>query len=137
MLTHAHPAGTTLIVDEIPGRIVGDDDWPPGRVLHLGPSGETLWETSALKMPYDAVPLSDGGYLVAIIRARAVWQIAPDGQVVRAASSCSPVAASLSPAGTTMSPALSASLTPMGSVSGASRISAGPGAPSASPPAQP
>jgi hypothetical protein len=84
MLTHAHPAGTTLIVDEIPGRIAGDDDWPPGRVLHLGPNGETLWETSALKMPYDAVPLSDGGYLVTIIRARAVWQIAPDGQVVRA-----------------------------------------------------
>ena len=56
MLTHSHSPGTTLIVDEIPGRIVGDDDWPPGRVLHLGPNGETLWETSALKMPYDAVP---------------------------------------------------------------------------------
>lgn len=83
MLTHAHPPGTTLIVDEIPGRIVGDDDWPPGRMLHLGPSGETLWETSALKMPYDAVPLAGGGYLVNIIRARAVWHVAPDGQVVR------------------------------------------------------
>lgn len=84
MLTASHPRGTTLIVDEIPGRIVGDDDWPPGHVLHLGPDGGTLWETSAHKMPYDAVPLAGGGYLVAIIRARAIWQLASDGQVVRA-----------------------------------------------------
>jgi hypothetical protein len=83
ILTSSQLSGTTLIVDEIPGRIVGDDDWPPGRVLHLGQDGETLWETSALKMPYDAVPLSDGGYLVNIIRARAVWHVARDGQVRR------------------------------------------------------
>ena len=57
MLTHSHPPGTTLIVDEIPGRIVGDDDWPPGRVLHLGPNGETLMrkvdfdQVSSLKQP--------------------------------------------------------------------------------------
>jgi uncharacterized protein (UPF0248 family) len=73
----------TLIVDEIPGRIIGDDDEPPGRVRLLDAAGEVAWEHMHLKMPYDAVLLPDGGYLVNIIRARAVWQIAPDGAVVR------------------------------------------------------
>ncbi len=73
----------TLIVDEIPGRIVGDDDEPPGRVRLLDAAGAIAWEHLHLKMPYDAAPLPDGGYLVGIIRARAVWQIAPDGAVVR------------------------------------------------------
>jgi uncharacterized protein (UPF0248 family) len=83
ILTPSQLPGSTLIIDEIPGRITGDDDWPLGRVLHIGSNGETLWETSALKMPYDAVPLSDGGYLVNIIRARAVWRVGRDGQIVR------------------------------------------------------
>lgn len=74
---------STLIVDEIPGRIVGDNDEPPGRVRFLDAAGEIAWEHMHLKMPYDAALLPDGGYLVNIIRARAVWQIAPDGSVVR------------------------------------------------------
>jgi hypothetical protein len=74
---------STLIVDEIPGRIVGDDDEPPGRVRFLDATGAIAWEQLHLKMPYDVVLLPDGGYLVNIIRARAVWQIAPDGAVVR------------------------------------------------------
>jgi hypothetical protein len=73
----------TLIADEIPGRIAGDDDEPPGRVRLLDATGEITWEHMHLKMPYDAALLPDGGYLVNIIRARAVWQIAPDGAVVR------------------------------------------------------
>lgn len=82
-LTLAAIPRSTLIVDEIPGRIVGDEDEPPGRVRFLDAAGEIAWEHMHLKMPYDAVLLPDGGYLVNIIRARAVWQIAPDGAVVR------------------------------------------------------
>jgi hypothetical protein len=74
---------STLIVDEIPGRIVGDDDEPPGRLLLLDEAGAVAWETARLKMPYDAVRLPDGGFLVNIIRARAVWQIGADGAIVR------------------------------------------------------
>ncbi len=74
---------STLIVDEIPGRIAGNDDEPPGRIVHLGPAGETLWETAALKMPYDAAPAGDGAWFVNIIRARAVWKVAADGAVLR------------------------------------------------------
>ncbi|MFN8516648.1 MAG: hypothetical protein U0232_22000 [Thermomicrobiales bacterium] len=73
----------TVIVDEIPGRIVGNDDEPPGRVRYLDATGEIAWEHMHLKMPYDVAVLPGGGYLVNIIRARAVWQIAPDGAVVR------------------------------------------------------
>ncbi|MFQ5789613.1 MAG: hypothetical protein ACE5JI_03965 [Acidobacteriota bacterium] len=73
---------STLIVDEIPGRIVGNDEEPPGRILHLDRRGEPIWEIDTLKMPYDAVRQEDGGYLVNIIRARAVWKISPEGEVV-------------------------------------------------------
>lgn len=72
---------STLIVDEIPGRIVGNDDEPPGRLLLLDPTGEIAWQTARLKMPYDATRLVDGSYRVNIIRARAVWTVAPDGTV--------------------------------------------------------
>jgi hypothetical protein len=82
-LTLAAIPRATLIVDEIPGRIVGDDDEPPGRVRFLDAAGAIAWEHMHLKMPYDAVLLPDGGYLVNIIRERAVWQIASDGAVVR------------------------------------------------------
>ncbi len=73
----------TLIVDEIPGRIVGDDDEPPGRLTLLDEAGEVAWQTERLKMPYDAAPLPGGGYLVNIIRARAVWQLDSAGSVMR------------------------------------------------------
>ncbi len=73
----------TLIVDEIPGRIVGNDDEPPGRLVLLDHTGATIWETAQLKMPYDAVRLPDGRYYVNIIRARAVWEILPDASVGR------------------------------------------------------
>jgi hypothetical protein len=74
---------STLIVDEIPGRIVGNNDEPPGRLLLLNPAGEIAWQTARLKMPYDATRLADGSYQVNIIRARAVWTVAPDGAVLR------------------------------------------------------
>lgn len=75
-------AQSTLIVDEIPGRIVGNDDEPPGRVLHLDRRGRPIVDIASLKMPYDAAPTPDGCYLVSIIRAKAVWKVAPDGAVL-------------------------------------------------------
>lgn len=75
------PPGSTLIVDEVPSRLPGSSPDVPGRILLLSERGETLWESSALKMPYDAVPLSDGSYLVNIIRVRSVWRVAPSGVV--------------------------------------------------------
>lgn len=73
---------TTLIVDEIPGRIVGNDDQPPGRVIGLDQQGQIVVDIMSLKMPYDAVPTDDGCYLVSIIRAKAVWKVSSDGNVV-------------------------------------------------------
>lgn len=73
----------TLIVDEIPGRIVGDDDNPPGRLLLLDEADQVIYRNERLKMPYDAALLPNGDFLVNIIRARAVWQITPDGAIVR------------------------------------------------------
>jgi hypothetical protein len=73
----------TLIVDEIPGRIVGDDDEPPGRLLLLDERDEVAYLNERLKMPYDAARLPNGDFLVSIIRARAVWQVAGDGTIVR------------------------------------------------------
>lgn len=72
----------TLIVDEIPGRLVGNDDEPPGRVLGLNRQGQPILDIASLKMPYDAVPTPDGCYLVSIIRAKAVWKVRPDGSLV-------------------------------------------------------
>ena len=76
------PRGT-VIVDEIPGRIAGDDDEPPGRLLLLDERDEVVYLNERLKMPYDAARLPSGDFLVNIIRARAVWQVAADGTVVR------------------------------------------------------
>ncbi len=75
-------AYSTLIVDEIPGRSVGNDDEPPGRILHLDAQNQPLWDISTLKMPYDAAPTPDGFYLVNIIRAKAVWKVDREGNVV-------------------------------------------------------
>ncbi len=73
---------STLIVDEIPGRIVGNDDEPPGRLVHLDGVGNPVTDIQSLKMPYDAVPTPDGNYLVNIIRARAVWRVTSQGDVL-------------------------------------------------------
>jgi hypothetical protein len=75
-------AQSTLIVDEIPGRIVGNDDEPPGRILHLNAQNQPVWEITTLKMPYDVAPTPDGCYLVNIIRAKAVWKVARDGAIL-------------------------------------------------------
>ena len=82
------PAGVrfpraTLIVDEIPGRIVGDNDEPPGRLLLLDEQDEVVYLNERLKMPYDAARLPNGDFLVNIIRALAVWQVTADGTIVR------------------------------------------------------
>lgn len=71
-----------LVIDEIPGRIVGNDDEPPGRILHLNAQGDVVWDIFSLKMPYDAIPTADGCYLVNIIREKAVCKIATDGTVL-------------------------------------------------------
>jgi hypothetical protein len=75
-------AGATLIVDEIPGRIVGDDDNPPGRLLLLDANDRPTVDIQTLKMPYDATMTQDGEFLVTIIRERAVWTVAFDGEVL-------------------------------------------------------
>lgn len=72
----------TLIVDEIPGRIAGDDDNPPGRLLLLDSSDQPVLDLHTLKMPYDAVLKPDGTFLVNLIRERAVWHIADDGELL-------------------------------------------------------
>jgi hypothetical protein len=72
----------TLIVDEIPGLIVGNPDEPPGRVMIVNERGRVVWEIATLKMPYDIVQASNGNYLVNIIRARAVWEVTPNGEKI-------------------------------------------------------
>ena len=67
--------GSTLVVDEIPGRIHGNEDYPPGRLVHYAENGAILFETNMLKMPYDAVYMDDGSYWVSLIRERALWRI--------------------------------------------------------------
>lgn len=76
------PEELTLIVDEIPGRIVGNDDEPPGRLLLLDSSESPLIDISTLKMPYDATITPEGNFLVTIIRERAVWTVTPGGTVL-------------------------------------------------------
>ena len=71
-----------LIIDEIPGRIVGNDDEPPGRVLHLQSNGQIIWENSSLKMPYDAAVTKDGDYLVSLIREKAVCLISRSNEII-------------------------------------------------------
>ncbi len=77
---HKNLSGSVLIVDEIPGRITGNDEEPPGRILHMDQLGNTLWESFDFKMPYDAVPLEDETYLVNIIRDKAVWHVNRKGE---------------------------------------------------------
>lgn len=72
---------STLVVDEIPGRIHGDEDFPPGRLVHYAENGEVIFETNILKMPYDAVRLEDGSYWVSLIRENALWRISKDSEV--------------------------------------------------------
>ena len=74
---------STLIIDEIPGRIHGNDSEPPGHIFHLDARGDTLWNTKKYLMPYDAVRMKDGSYLTNIIRERAAWQILPNEKVDR------------------------------------------------------
>ena len=73
----------TLIVDEIPGLIVGNLDEPPGRIMIVDGRGQVIWEIATLKMPYDVAQTPDGNYLVNIIRARAVWEVALNGVKIR------------------------------------------------------
>ena len=74
--------GSTLIVDEMPGRLTGSDEGPPpGRVVHVAADGSIVFEMLTLKMPYDAVRAPDGTYFVNLIRARAVPRVAADGPV--------------------------------------------------------
>ncbi len=73
---------STLIVDEIPGRIVGNDNYPPGRIVHYAENGDVIFETNMLKMPYDAVRMDDGSYWVSLIRERALWRISKGGETL-------------------------------------------------------
>jgi hypothetical protein len=72
----------TLIVDEIPGLVVGNRDEPPGRVMIVDGEGSVVWQIDTLKMPYDIAQAPNGNYLVNIIRARAVWEVTPTGEKV-------------------------------------------------------
>ncbi len=75
--------GTTLIIDEIPAILTGKpEEQPPGRLVEVDRNGRVLFESTALQMPYDAMPAPDGTWLVNIIRARAVWRISPSGEVL-------------------------------------------------------
>ena len=73
---------STLIVDEIPGRIHGDDEFPPGRLVHFAANGEVIFETNMLKMPYDAARLDDGSYWVSLIRENALWRISGNSETL-------------------------------------------------------
>jgi hypothetical protein len=72
----------TLIVDEIPGLIVENPDEPPGCVMIVNGQGRVVWEIATLKMPYDIAQAPNGNYLVNIIRARAVWEVTPNGEKI-------------------------------------------------------
>ena len=72
----------TLIVDEIPGLIVGNPDEPPGHLIIVDEQGQITWEIKNLKMPYDVAQTPDGHYLVNIIRERSVWEVTPEGEKV-------------------------------------------------------
>jgi len=73
---------STLIIDEIPGRIVGNDDYPPGRIIHYAENGDVIFETTMLKMPYDAARMDDGSYWVSLIRENALWHISKNREVL-------------------------------------------------------
>ena len=73
---------STLVVDEIPGRIAGDENYPPGRLTHYAENGDVIFETNMLKMPYDATYMNDGTYWVSLIRERALWHISQDSETL-------------------------------------------------------
>jgi uncharacterized protein (UPF0248 family) len=73
---------STLIVDEKPGRIYGNEDYPPGRLVHYAESGDVIFETNMLKMPHDAVRMDDGSYWVGLIREKALWRISPNNETL-------------------------------------------------------
>lgn len=73
---------STIIVDEIPGRGVGNPDFPPGRLLHLAENGDVIFDTNMLKMPYDVAMLEDGTYWLSMIRENALWRINRDSEVI-------------------------------------------------------
>lgn len=73
---------STIIVDEIPGRAVGNPDFPPGRLLHLAENGDVIFDTNMLKMPYDVAMLDDGTYWLSMIRENALWRINRNSEVV-------------------------------------------------------
>ncbi len=78
----SYPDRSALIVDEMPGRLHGDDENPPGRVVHIDTHGRIVKDFWSFKMPYDVVVASDGSYWINVIRERAVWKIASDGRIV-------------------------------------------------------
>ena len=72
----------TLIVDEIPGLVVGNADEPPGHVMIVDEQGQITWEITTLKMPYDVAQTPNGNYLVNIIRERSVWEVTQTGKKI-------------------------------------------------------
>ncbi len=74
--------GSTLIVDEIPGLLHDNRDFPPGRLLHIAANGDTIFETNMLKMPYDAARMDDGSYWVSLIRENALWRISQNSETL-------------------------------------------------------
>lgn len=73
---------STIIVDEIPGRDVGDPNYPPGRLVHYAENGDVIFDTNMLKMPYDVAMLDDGTYWLSMIRENALWRINRQSEVV-------------------------------------------------------
>lgn len=74
--------GSTLIVDEIPGLLHDNRDYPPGRLLHIAKNGEVIFESNMLKMPYDAARVDDGSYWVSLIRENALWRISQNSETL-------------------------------------------------------
>jgi len=73
---------STVIVDELPGHASGNENFPPGRLVHYAENGDVLFETSMLKMPYDVAFLPDGTYWVSLIRENALWRINTRGETL-------------------------------------------------------
>jgi len=73
---------STLIIDEIPGRLNGDNNFPPDRLVHYASNGDIIFETNMLKIPYDAVRLDDISYWVSLIRENALWRISTDSKTL-------------------------------------------------------
>jgi hypothetical protein len=74
--------GSTLIVDELPGLLQNNRDYPPGRLIHVAENGDIIFESNMLKMPYDAARMDDGSYWVGLIRENALWRISQDSETL-------------------------------------------------------